>query len=1423
MSAETNEVFDQAYRGFLESLSEAERTRYAVVASPEDLLNSIKHLEFLSQKHQRTKLGRVLKCIEVFNARLSPYFAVVDTSVSSNPQYAAIVWGILKFVLQLAGSFTTFFDKLIKVIGKISDAFPMYEDIARLNKGHKSSRLRAHVGEVYSDILQFFQHVVKIFTRVDGRFKKRPAIIYEVIWTPFDARFENLLSQLKHHEKFVHNELLLLQAIATNDAEAAAGHERRLAAEERIHAERARAHVEKLSKQTEAINRVLNDQKKGLNFDKVHKWINPPNYADVLGKAQSVREEGTCAWLFTNEVFCKWRATDAQEEISKNTNGLGPRALWVNGIPGAGKTILASYIMQEFLQHDSTDTLYCYYFFSSGSPKFIDSGPAAAYRSILSQILHIKRNEENILDKFLFARDQSTGQLEASSSELFDLIQICSKELKDLIIVLDGIDECNEIGELFDTIRKLIKLCPIKILFLSRPGVSELQDEVQISQRIVVDKFATSEDIRIYLHSCLESLVSRGRLDVTDTSSLEDRLVRGANGMFLWASLMMSLLRSPMLTSESRLMIIEQVIRPEGIEQLYDRILKVIAQSKRLEKSVARVVFCWLTYSRSSVSLQLLHDVLTATTDRSKVLPFVGKARSLSQFRENLQAVCGSLIDFDEPYKGFEKFDTELFTTVRFVHLSVKEYFQSFDDSAPLEGHLECVPRGNQGNSQLAQTCLQNLQLMPGQYSPSLKELKTYATLHWAGHLEDMSTHELDGSIKNRADFHKEFAGLQTALLDFLGDPFSITSWLYSLYSIHSHGDFQWRLVAPLRALDRWVSWLRHIQVTTANLGQSLEALMALACRFSTDLRYMEEVWGTRIHSSPGILWDEVSAFVKSDFIYSTSNTKVRLLKPEALEDVLRSSRSLSDISASSADGLLCFVLSIWPSKDYENRWLTVGGQKSLEEWKDVCSGWIARYKIWNVSTNESLCEIKIPLNESEVWLQMRQSLYEQSQGEWKTAFPSAISPDGNSVVILRTLFAFDEPHRNSWSKWREILIAVDFGKEHSAKWTDELTPFDPNHPRIHGRPLQFLYRNRYTYEFTFSSDSRYLAFTDNMRGEAFAMYEAHFAIFEIVSRGTLKADQIATRIFGSNFHRNQLTVCFHPCHDLVALCIGNLIELWNFRTDPLGVTPIKIGNLPSFLSPKIDSLKISSCGGYVVIINSGKPTVFEIPKLSPGEKQTIEQQQFLHTADVNNTQSTSLPILGNTDVSKVDLKHGQILHNGCAVNPKDGTVSSIVRILPGNAPALQLVSATRGPKSQTIEIMSLPKSLQLEHTTPVILTPNGQQTCIKVVLNSTMQSEYSLTERQPGVVPAIVERDVKSLKLFTFDSTYNCGRVLGTEVPSLEFQDEHLSSGAQSDFSDFGDSKLPYLNTDPEAHCHVSREKPNDDLPPAKRQRILR
>jgi adenylylsulfate kinase-like enzyme len=68
--------------------------------------------------------------------------------------------------------------------------------------------------------------------------------------------------------------------------------------------------------------------------DKIHKWLAAPdpssNHIDALGTRQAT----TGSWFIGSPKFANWK---------RNPNSF----LWLYGIPGCGKTILASTIIQD--------------------------------------------------------------------------------------------------------------------------------------------------------------------------------------------------------------------------------------------------------------------------------------------------------------------------------------------------------------------------------------------------------------------------------------------------------------------------------------------------------------------------------------------------------------------------------------------------------------------------------------------------------------------------------------------------------------------------------------------------------------------------------------------------------------------------------------------------------------------------------------------------------------------------------------------------------------------------------------------------------------------------------------------------------------------------------------------------------------------
>jgi len=93
-----SDPFAEAYHSFLKSLSEKDRQQFSKCTSPEALKKDIFSLQIVAKDKTRKWETRINSFINT----LQPYFRVVDTLVSSNPEYAAIAWGAVKLVFQVS-------------------------------------------------------------------------------------------------------------------------------------------------------------------------------------------------------------------------------------------------------------------------------------------------------------------------------------------------------------------------------------------------------------------------------------------------------------------------------------------------------------------------------------------------------------------------------------------------------------------------------------------------------------------------------------------------------------------------------------------------------------------------------------------------------------------------------------------------------------------------------------------------------------------------------------------------------------------------------------------------------------------------------------------------------------------------------------------------------------------------------------------------------------------------------------------------------------------------------------------------------------------------------------------------------------------------------------------------------------------------
>ena len=207
--------------------------------------------------------------------------------------------------------------------------------------------------------------------------------------------------------------------------------------------------------------------------------------------------------------------------------------IWCYGIPGSGKTVLASAVIEEVLKHCS-DSIAAAYFYCD----YKDVGtqdPVNILGSLAKQL--IQRSERCFQKAESLYEVHRSGKRVSTSygpDELRDLIMQMSSIFNQTLVVVDGLDECGKnttmVVELLSSLSKG-DISSVQTLFFSRDEI-EIRETLTDCTRLPIA--AEKGDLQLYVAAELAARLELRGLHVNDKSIKEhimDRLVNGANGM----------------------------------------------------------------------------------------------------------------------------------------------------------------------------------------------------------------------------------------------------------------------------------------------------------------------------------------------------------------------------------------------------------------------------------------------------------------------------------------------------------------------------------------------------------------------------------------------------------------------------------------------------------------------------------------------------------------------------------------------------------------------------------------------------------------------------------------------------------------------------------------------------------------------------
>nr|POE71802.1 isoform 2 of ankyrin-3 [Quercus suber] len=358
-------------------------------------------------------------------------------------------------------------------------------------------------------------------------------------------------------------------------------------------------------------------------------WLTPLCMRDVHQTIASRTGRGSGRWCLLSEEFVAWRTTQNSK-------------LWCPGIPGAGKTVMASIMCEYLIVHlaeavkSGTTGIAVVYLKYNDSTQTLEHILGVILRQLQEEL---KPVSQCLLDLY---KAHATLKTSPSSGELSSVLSTIVQTFQNVYILVDALDECNE--ELrWGILDSLHSVAPqMHLLLTSRPLDSineELKGFVQLpikANRADLDLFI-DQHIEKNRHLKCIALITKHRFLL---ARLHVESLAGA------AALSIGHLREKLLSL------------PSTLQGTYEDVMARIEAQEEGHRMIAIKTLAWLSHAFRPLTFGELQHALTIEPGQTKL------DREMLMDGSKITGLCAGLMVVHL-----------LSDTVTFVHYTASEFF----------------------------------------------------------------------------------------------------------------------------------------------------------------------------------------------------------------------------------------------------------------------------------------------------------------------------------------------------------------------------------------------------------------------------------------------------------------------------------------------------------------------------------------------------------------------------------------------------------------------------------------------------------------------------------------------------------------------------------------------------------------------------